>query len=383
MINFNIYKSVFDLPAQDWNQSLNQKNIYLSLEYLSALEETLNDAISFHYILFYSKDKTPVGVAVTQTLNFIDKGYTDNEEICKIRSKIKRRFVSGNGTKILTCGNPFASGENGFYFSDHIPPKKFYKVLRKSLKTISKIEKNSSVILFKEFWKEESVAQDFLRKGNYTEFEIDVNMVMQVSENWNSRNDYYDAMNTKFRSKAKNAYHKSHELFVKELSVEDMENAKTELNDLYKAVVKKSSFDYGILKAESFIKLKQNLVDQFVVKGYFYKNRLVGFSSAFLFDSILDANFVGIDYSLNQELAIYQRMLYDFVDDAILRKCKEIRFGRTAEEIKSSVGALPKSMTLFIKHRSYLMNILLRSIIRKTKPSSYELRKPFKSGKGN
>ncbi len=383
MITFKIFKSVFDLPKQDWSQILNNKNIYLSLEYLAALEETLNDTISFHYILFYNRDKSPVGVAITQTLNFIDKGYTDNEEICKIRNKIKRRFVSGNGTKILTCGNPFASGENGFFFADHIPPKQYYKVLRKSIESINKLEKNSSVILFKEFWKDLSTDPDFLSKGNYTKFEIDVNMVMQVSEKWNSRNDYYDALNTKFRSKAKNAYHKSHDLLVKQLSVDDLESVKTELNDLYKAVVKKSSFDFGTLKAESFIKLKEKLMDQFVVKGYFYKNKLVGFSSAFLFDSILDANFVGIDYSLNHELAIYQRMLYDFVDDAILRKCKEIRFGRTAEEIKSSVGALPKRMILYIKHKSSFMNILLKSIISKTKPSSYDLRKPFKSDKGN
>jgi hypothetical protein len=379
LYRFDIFKSYHLVNSDHWNSIIGDNNIYLSLKYLSALEDTLKDQIRFHYILFYKNQKEPIGVAITQTLTFIDKGFTENEQICKIRNKIKKRFVTGDGTKILTCGNPFASGENGFYFLENHKSKTTFKLLHKAIHKISKEDK-TPVILFKEFWSTQMNDRHLWNDARYTGFEIDVNMVMPISEKWKNRADYYDAMNTKFRSKAKNAYHKSHDIQVKNFQNEDIERFKEEILNLYLSVVGKSPFDYGNLNSDTFYALKKNLKEDFIVKGYFYKEKLVGFSSAFVFDSVLDANFVGINYELNNELAIYQRMLYDFVDHAILNQCKEIRFGRTAEEIKSSIGAKPVNMILFIKHKNILTNLILKSIIGKNKPSEFSLRKPFKLG---
>jgi len=93
-----------------------------------------------------------------------------------------------------------------------------------------------------------------------------------------------------------------------------------------------SSFQFGSLKAESFVNLKRNLGSDFIIKGFFLGSELVGFSSSFIFNSILDANYVGIHYELNQEYAIYQRMLYDYIELAIERNCGKLQFGRTAEK---------------------------------------------------
>jgi hypothetical protein len=383
LIHFQLSDSYKNLNVVHWDLVLNNRNVYLSIPYLSALEDSLAGEIQFHYILFYDSNKKPVGIAVTQTLNFVDKGFTENEQICSLRNKIKKRFVTGNGTYILTCGNPFASGENGFYFEENISVKSSYKALSKALKVITKKEhreRKTSVMLFKEFWAETFDGELKLRKEGYFGFHIDVNMVMQIPSGWKSREDYYNALNTKFRSKAKNAYHKSHDIIVKEFAAADIETYRNDFMILYLSVIAKSPFQFGNLNAESFFQLKKNLGERFVVKGYFLKEKLVGFTTAFKFDSVLDANFVGIDYALNYEFAIYQRMLYDFVDYAILNQCKEIRFGRTAEEIKSSVGALPVQMSLFIKHKNYFTNLILKSIISKTKPSEFELRRPFKVG---
>ena len=71
-------------------------------------------------------------------------------------------------------------------------------------------------------------------------------------------------------------------------------------------------------------------------------------------------------------------MLYDYVELAIEKNCKELRFGRTAEEIKSSIGARPVPMKLFIKHRNPIANRILKTIVGTITPSDYELRKPFK-----
>jgi hypothetical protein len=97
------------------------------------------------------------------------------------------------------------------------------------------------------------------------------------------------------------------------------------------------------------------------------------------YSGIADANYVGINYELNQEYAIYQRMLYDYVQLAIEKRRKELRFGRTAGEIKSTIGAQPVNMKLFIRHQNKIKNSLLKPIINSIIPSAFELRNPFKA----
>ena len=76
---------------------------------------------------------------------------------------------------------------------------------------------------------------------------------------------------------------------------------------------------------------------------------------------------------------MYQRILYDYVEQAIDRKAKDLQLGRTSELIKSSIGAIPMNMKLYIKHNSGVSNLLLKPIIQSISPSEFELRKPFKS----
>jgi hypothetical protein len=185
-------------------------------------------------------------------------------------------------------------------------------------------------------------------------------------------------MVTKFRTKAKTALRKSEDITIQNLSLEEIEFHKNKIESLYLQVLNKSQFQFGALHAESFVNLKRNLEEDFIIKGYFLGNTMVGFSSSFLFNSILDANYVGINYEFNQEYAIYQRMLYDYVELAIEKRCSELRFGRTAEEIKSSVGAIPVPMKLFVRHKNPIANRILKAIVSTIKPSQYELRKPFK-----
>ena len=86
---------------------------------------------------------------------------------------------------------------------------------------------------------------------------------------------------------------------------------------------------------------------------------------------------MGLDYDFNKEYSIYQRMLYDFVDLSIKIKAPELRLGRTAELIKSSIGAEPVDMKLYVRHINTISNKLLTTFISSISPKEFELRLPF------
>ena len=92
----------------------------------------------------------------------------------------------------------------------------------------------------------------------------------------------------------------------------------------------------------------------------------------------LDAHFVGIDYQFNKTYAIYQRMLYDYISLAIEHKMKTINFGRTASEIKSSVGAVPQDLTIYLRHKNSIPNRILSVFLKKIQPTEFHQKKPFK-----
>jgi hypothetical protein len=126
--------------------------------------------------------------------------------------------------------------------------------------------------------------------------------------------------------------------------------------------------------------MKNKFGDQFELTGYFLNEQLVAFRSSWKNGDILEAHFVGLDYEANKRIPLYSRILYDFLKDGIDKQVKHIEYGRTAPEIKSTLGAVPVTLGTFVRHRSGLSTRLLQPFINKRSVSDAIIyRQPFKS----
>ena len=130
---------------------------------------------------------------------------------------------------------------------------------------------------------------------------------------------------------------------------------------------------------ETYKDLKEKLGENYVLKTYWLNNKMVGFISGAIKKNSLDAHFVGIDYQLNREYAIYQRMLYDYIETAISKGLNKINFGRTASEIKSSVGAVPQDLTMYLRHKKSIKNKILKLFLQRIQPTPFQQKFPFKT----
>ncbi len=371
-----------DIKKEDWNSILNDSNVYLSIPYLRSLELTLSDQVEFRYIIFYNNKNKPVALASVQILDFSSDAFKKNEVYCSVSTHIKNKVLESLGVKMMVCGNVFATGENGFMYTSDITAEEAYNNLSNGLyelRQVIKVGKPISVVLLKEFWPDNFEDSDTLKSAGFKDFKVDVNMVLKFHPEWKSMDDYLASMTTKFRTKAKGVYKKSADVIIKDLTEEDILLYKNDIERLYRNVIEKADFKLGVLTGDAFVQLRKNLGNNFVFKGYFIQDKMVGFSSAFISGSSIDANYVGLDYEYNQQYAVYQRMLYDFVEIGINASGKELRLGRTAEEIKSCIGAEPMDMKLYLRHRNSISNKLIAPIIATITPSEYELRYPFKA----
>ncbi|GAA4272498.1 hypothetical protein U6A24_09880 [Aquimarina gracilis] len=379
-LRYDYYSHIKDIPIKDWNSVNSDNNVFLSLKYLKTLENTLFESIKFRYIIFYDKN-IPVALAAAQLIKFNPEQLKLQEFPCKINETIRNTLFKNIEIRVLVCGNLFSCGEHGFiYDSTKIAAKEAFESLSNALKEIRKSEnpEKPSFILLKEFWPESFNSSDYIKDHDFREFRIDVNMVLQIHQSWTSFDDYLASMRTKFRTRAKKVFKKSEKIIVKYFEASDITNFKDDIDRLYLSVIDKADFKIGKLNSYTFTHLKQTLGDSFVFKGYFLDEKLVGFTTSFILGNAVDANHIGIDYAYNKEYDVYQRMLYDYVDLAIEKRAKELRLGRTAEIIKSCVGAKPVEMKLYARHGNSISNALLKPLVELISPNEYEIRNPFK-----
>ena len=382
IISRSIYRKIEDVPSDQWNAVAKRRNIYLSIDYLSSLESEMNSEIDFYYVISYDLNKIPILISSFQLVKFIDKRKAYSKQLSKLSYHVHKKILDALTINVLVCGSVFADGENGFLWSDDISSDAAINEISEvtnQLKKEKSIKDKFSMTLFKDFWPKSKSFSDRLKEFNYRDFMIDVNMVLHIHNQWLTIDDYFESMKTKFRTRAKSVYKKAQDVQLRSLDKSEILAYSSRLKDLFENVLDKSDFSFGKLNVKAFANFSEKLGDNFVLKGAFLDDKLVGFSTSFMNGDSLEANYVGLDYQYNIDHSVYQRILYDYVEQAIDRKAKDLQLGRTSELIKSSIGAIPMNMKLYIKHNSGVSNLLLKPIIQSISPSEFELRKPFKS----
>lgn len=376
-----ILKSVNDIDPYLWNEVLKVSNVYLSIPYLRAIEDSL-PYFEFRYIIFQDNNEVPIGVAYTQIIKITNKEINAEALNKKMGGRLPKNLINSLDIRVLICGNAFASGENGFKFLDDLPDTLQFDLVAAAIDEINLSEKKDhkkiAISIIKEFWPESFSKTAQFKEAGCSEVNIDVNMVLKLDPSWNSFENYLQAMNSKFRTKAKHIQKQSEPLHIIDFSVDEIERRIDEINELYNSLVDKAKFSFGRLNATTLLNIKKVFGDNLIFKGYYLDNKLIGFSTATCFDDVVDGNYIGLDYDYNRDYAVFQRMLYDFIKEAFDRNATEIRIGRTAEEIKSGVGAEPIEMKFYAKHRNKVTNAILRPFVQNLKPSEFNFRKPFK-----
>ena len=383
--NTHYYESVKDIPDQVFIDLRCKKELYLNPKYLVALEKN-NKQIQFLYIVLSKSKEKFIGFCIIQVIDFhlssfMDKSLSFFENVnCFVR---KFKFLSSEKSlKILICGNTFVTGEHGIMIAKGEDKKSLLKQFVKALSALvnsrEDLKKEIDIYMIKDFMNTSLSITNELKKEGFYSLKVAPNMIMKIDSGWKDLNDYLSDLKTKFRVKAKKALLNSSALKIENIQLEKLDELLPEMNKLYKNVLNKAEFNLENFNLSTYKTLKENFEDNYLLKGYWFEKKLVGFMSGMFNGNILDAHFIGINYDENKNLAIYQRMLYDYIEIAIINKVKWLNFGRTASEIKSSVGAFPQEMTIYLRHRKHFSNKILRVFLNKIKLTPFNQKFPFK-----
>ena len=376
--SFKIYNSASLLPLE-WN-SLTPENIFLTREYLEVLEKSSPVNMSCQFIGIF-KNESLIGIALTQFL-FSEKLESFGERDKCLKTSVRNFVFKNFASHVLFVGNNMLTGQNAFSFSKNTNKKEVIKTLHKAVNFLKKDFKTKGrkvhITSIKDFSETEIKPLQEEFKKNYL-FSTQPNMVFEINENWETEQDYIDALSKKYRDQYKRARKKSEGIEKRKMSLEEIIKHENIIYDLYFHVAKNAPFNTFFLAKNHFRIFKEKLKDKFLFYGYFLDEKLIGFNTLIKNGTTMDTYFLGYDDSIQREKMLYLNMLYDMIAYSINKKFKTIVFARTALEIKSSVGAKPIKMYGLISHSSSFINKKMKKIFNYLEPKTeWQERNPFK-----
>lgn len=381
--SFHVYYSIQDFENL-WKSHEANCSVFMRIPYFKSLEASHVDDLQMRYLLLYDGDTFvafyPIQLKYFQAHKSIRNIEEDTESIPVRKSLAK--YVNVN---TMIAGNIIVSGELMFHYLDEsIAESRRFVITEKLLDRYRDILKKEnytvSLMFAKDLAAHNTGFEDKACQSGFKEFEVEPIMVFYIDPAWNSYQDYLAAMVSKYRVRAKRAKKKSEHLNYRLFTEADIEANKHKLHELYLNVFENIEFSLFKLDENYFLNLQRYLKEDFrlfVVEDEAHE--ILGFYTLINNGDELHAHFLGYDKAMNTQCQIYLNMLYLMVDIGIREGYKRIDMGRTALEIKSSVGAVPKDHNLYLKFNNKLVNLFLNRLIGiLNKKTDWQQRHPFK-----
>lgn len=378
-ITYTIYSSVSQLP-NTWDEVAHE-NVFLQAHYLEVLEESAPTNMQCFYIGIFESTNL-IGVALAQYLN-LNKLESFGERDKCLKTHIRNFVFKNFASHALFLGNNMITGQNGYIFNKEIDYKTIGQILINCADEITAYFKKQKIkihiVSFKDFYTHCASVLKQTAFSEMYEFNTQPNMIFELNRDWKTNDDYIAALSKKYRDQYKRSHKKFEGIEARELSLNDIVSLENRIYELYYHVARNAPFNTFFLAKNHFSTFKKHCGERFILNGYFLDNELVGFHTLLLNGSTLETYFLGYDDQVQREKMLYLNMLYNMTKYGIENQFKEIIFGRTALEIKSSIGAEPVMMSGFIYHSNKLINKYFDRIFPRLEPAlAWQQRHPFK-----
>ena len=262
---------------------------------------------------------------------------------------------------VLYLNNPFLtnlksySSKNNFAIED----------------VLSAVNEPYSLLIIPDFF-EEKVSFD----NTYVKIEVEPEMHLEIQPYWHSIETYKNDLKRKYRLKINAIEKKTKTIEIRLLNHDQLIEKNTVLQQLFDQVFDVSKFSGPKLNTAVLMDLVK--IKYLKVYGFFYEDKMIGFSSFFEQNNDLYSYYVGFDKTINKSMPIYGRMILFSIEQAMLLKKKVLYFGRTASEYKSNFGSVPVKSYVYVKFKNRLLNHFFQPYIKNMQPHSWIQRRPFK-----
>jgi hypothetical protein len=383
-----VFDSARRLRKEDWEKVREDSSLFLHPDYLEEVEKCVGPSLRCRYVIVY-RDAEPCGIFNFQISSFSAGLFGDliSREVASVkvkRSNLFARYIEANREEVmmqlLTCGNNLISGPHGFAFNSAVQESQQPDMLLAVTDLMAreeKLKKSIASLLLKDFT--EPIPGEFLgARIPYAHLSVEPVMMVNLPPGLTSLEQYTALFSKKYRNRARRILESRNKVRVFDAGTEEIARGMEALYPLYEQVYAKAKFRLLKLRPGYFVRCSEIFGNRFLFRILYEGDTPVAFASGFVAGDILESHYIGLDYGRNQDLELYQNLLYLFVEEGIKHGCRIVNLGRTAAEIKTTVGAVPQEMHCYIRPMNGISRLLQRFFISYLRAQPFTARNPFK-----
>ena len=370
-MEFKVFKQISEVGEIHWD-SLVSKRFFLSYKYLYAMEKAC-EQLEYRYVLATDKGQF-VSLCYFQLIPFSGealRNYLPPNAFFKWLFEFSLAKVK---TKLLVLGNVVFTCENGVLIHDN------YKydaenLINSSLHVVlNSLDRTPLGTMISENIK--TISSKLFCPKAFHIFKVEDRMELDI-KGLATFDDYLYKLQSKYRLRVRKVVDLNKNTLIIDVNKENFNTYREDLSKLFLNVLNNSKFKLTTISVDYFYQYL-SYVDRFHLKGLMVEGNLVGFVSYFQLDSIIEVHYVGINYEYNESHRVYNFILILMIQIALGQQIPKICFGRTAQELKSTLGAQPFSTLSSLKINYPLLNIFTPIFLSRMVPESWVQRSPFK-----
>lgn len=360
---FALADSIDYLDTGQWNTVTAKHSLFLSPRYLRVLEQAGPDNLRQRYALIF-RGRQPVAAVAAQSVTVSLSRVSHKPRTGRTAAPLEKIQE-----KLFVCGNLLSWGMHGIAFAPNENNAQLWPAVAEAIYRLRRADKlfgDTDLIMVKDITDAHAAGATALSRFSYRELETEPNMMLDVSPNWRTYEDYLASLTSRYRKQAKDI---AKEVTTAGYQVELL-NGPAEvarhagaMHALYLQTHHNARVRLVTLSPDFLPMLATQLGDDLRCTILRRDNELLGFVTTVRDGETAVGYYIGFDRKANAEAPIYFRLLQSVVDDAIQFGCRSLSLGRTALEPKARLGARPDPFRIWIRHRIPLLNVLVRGLL--------------------
>ena len=377
-----------DWTDEQWRQwdlcLVDHPSAYLDSRSIKAALDV--DSRKLQAVMWVNSEGKTLGIAQVEDTHAMSQARGKFLKAEKPFFKLAQQYLyKGDGVfqfNVRVLGTVLSSGDHAYRFHESISTEERFVLIHQAL-NIPMIDGSKPPLssMVKDHYSDLPWPQKIAGKSNWHKSWIDLEFdpVMEVDLNpeWKNFDQYSAALRKKSRTKIRRIMRGSEELILKNITLEEVSENATKLHYLYKQVYDRAGFTLGHLNKEDLVSLKNQWGEDFPVIAYYLEDEIVGFQCGIVTEKTTEAFFVGFLQEENKLHFMYQRMLLEFIKQGIGKGSDKIAMGRTALDIKSSLGAYPKRLMCHMKVDNLFVHMLTRAVAHTSSPKIPPLKRAW------
>jgi hypothetical protein len=369
---FAVSDRIDSLDPGRWDRVTGASSLFLSRDYLRALESACPANLSPRYALIV-RGSEPVAAVSAQVVGAEGKDWMKTGP-----TGLTKKAAAGLKARLLICGNVLSWGGHGAAFAPGEDREALWPAVAEALYRIRRADRllgETDLVLVKDLAEADGEA---LRPYSYRPVETEPNMVLELPETWKQYSDYLAGLTSSYRQSAKKIGKEIERAGCRVEALAHPAAHADRLHALYLQVHDNAAVRPVTLPSAYLPSLAAALGDRFRCSAVRRGDEILGFVVTLKDGDTAVGYYLGFDRAAAEQVPIYLRLLHACVEDAISMGCKRLSLGRTALEPKARLGAQPRPLRVWVRHRHPLLNLIVRGLLGSIPHEEAPERNPFK-----